>query len=123
MLDGDCFLVNRQPSLHKPSIMAHVAKVLAADSLREHQTLRMHYANCNAYNADFDGDEINCHFPQSELCRAEAKLIAATHEQYVVPTDGKPLRGLIQDHVDCAVKLSMADSFIPRDMFLSLIHI
>ncbi|KAH8066040.1 hypothetical protein JL722_435 [Aureococcus anophagefferens] len=122
VLDGDCFLVNRQPSLHKPSIMAHVAKVLAADSLREHQTLRMHYANCNAYNADFDGDEINCHFPQSELCRAEAKLIAATHEQYVVPTDGKPLRGLIQDHVDCAVKLSMADSFIPRDMFCQMAY-
>ena len=80
VLDGDSFLVNRQPSLHKPSIMAHVAKVLSADSLKQHQTLRMHYANCNAYNADFDGDEINCHFPQSELGRAEARLIAATHD-------------------------------------------
>ena len=64
VLDGDSVLVNRQPSLHKPSIMAHRVKVLSADSLKHHQTLRMHYANCNAYNADFDGDEINVHFPQ-----------------------------------------------------------
>jgi DNA-directed RNA polymerase beta' subunit len=41
--------------------MAHKARVL------EHvpeKTLRMHYANCNTYNADFDGDEMNCHFVQ-----------------------------------------------------------
>ena len=82
VLDGDSVLVNRQPSLHKPSIMAHRVKVLSADSLKHHQTLRMHYANCNAYNADFDGDEINVHFPQSELARAECEVMAGTHEQY-----------------------------------------
>ena len=54
-------LMNRQPSLHKPSIMAHKARVLTR--VKE-QTLRMNYANCNAYNADFDGDEMNCHFVQ-----------------------------------------------------------
>lgn len=61
VLNGDPLLVNRQPTLHKPGIMAHKARIL------EHvpeQTLRMHYTNCNAYNADFDGDEINCHFIQ-----------------------------------------------------------
>jgi len=122
VLDGDSVLVNRQPSLHKPSIMAHSVKVLSADSLKSHQTLRMHYANCNAYNADFDGDEINVHFPQSELARAEAQGIAATHEQYVVPTDGKPLRGLIQDHIACAVKLSMPDSFMTRDTYCQMLY-
>lgn len=39
------------------------------------KTLRLHYSNCKAYNADFDGDEMNAHFPQSELCRAEANGI------------------------------------------------
>lgn len=59
--DGDCMLVNRQPTLHKPGIMAHRVRVLRNPG---YQTIRMHYANCNTYNADFDGDEINCHLPQ-----------------------------------------------------------
>lgn len=54
-------LVNRQPTLHKPGIMAHRVRVLRNPG---YQTIRMHYANCNTYNADFDGDEINCHLPQ-----------------------------------------------------------
>jgi DNA-directed RNA polymerase beta' subunit len=61
LISGDVLLVNRQPTLHKPGIMAHKARVL--QHVRE-QTLRMNYANCNAYNADFDGDEMNCHFVQ-----------------------------------------------------------
>jgi DNA-directed RNA polymerase I subunit RPA1 len=50
--------------------------------------------------ADFDGDEMNVHFPQSELARAEAYEIANTNNQYLVPTSGKPLRGLIQVHTN-----------------------
>ena len=57
--DGDIVLVNRQPTLHKPGIMAHYVKVLKTE-----KTLRLHYANCATYNADFDGDEMNVHFPQ-----------------------------------------------------------
>ncbi len=58
---GDVVLVNRQPTLHKPSIMAHRVHVLPGGG----RTIRFHYANCATYNADFDGDEINVHFPQS----------------------------------------------------------
>ena len=61
-----CCLVNRQPTLHKPGIMAHTARVLQGQ-----RTIRMHYANCSTYNADFDGDEMNLHFPQDHLGRAE----------------------------------------------------
>jgi hypothetical protein len=50
---GDVLLANRQPTLHKPSMMAHKARVL-----QNEQTIRMHYANCKTYNADFDGDEV-----------------------------------------------------------------
>jgi DNA-directed RNA polymerase I subunit RPA1 len=53
-----------QPTLHKPGIMAHRVRVLRNPA---YQTIRMHYANCNTYNADFDGDEINCHLPQNEV--------------------------------------------------------
>lgn len=61
LIDGDVLLVNRQPTLQKPGIMAHKARVLR---FVKEQTLRMHYANCNTYNADFDGDEMNCHYVQ-----------------------------------------------------------
>lgn len=94
--------------------MAHHARVLRSPA---QQTIRMHYANCNTYNADFDGDEMNCHFPQDELSRAEAETIACTDEQYLVPTNGKPLRGLIQDHVGSGVKLTGKDCFLTRAEF------
>ena len=55
LLEGDILLVNRQPTLHKASIMALRARILKS----KRQTIRMHYSNCNTFNADFDGDEIN----------------------------------------------------------------
>ena len=73
--NGDVLLVNRQPTLHKPSMMAHIAKVLPKE-----QTIRMHYANCNTYNADFDGDEMNIHLPQSYQAASEAYKLMATHK-------------------------------------------
>jgi DNA-directed RNA polymerase I subunit RPA1 len=66
LINGDMLLVNRQPTLHKPGIMAHKARIL--EHVKE-QTLRMNYANCSSYNADFDGDEMNCHFVQVQLYR------------------------------------------------------
>lgn len=91
--------------------MAHRVRILHNP---QQKTIRMHYANCNTYNADFDGDEMNCHFPQSDLARAEAQYIAKTDLQYIVPTDGSPLRGLIQDHVVGGVKLTKRDTFLEK---------
>ncbi|TPX51338.1 DNA-directed RNA polymerase [Synchytrium endobioticum] len=116
--NGDFLLLNRQPTLHKPSIMAHTAKILPGE-----KTLRLHYANCNTYNADFDGDEMNAHFPQSELGRAEAMVIARTDQQYLVPTAGDVLRGLIQDHVDAGVGLTSRDTFLSREEFMQLLYV
>ena len=110
--DGDWVLMNRQPTLHKPSMMGHRVKVLTGE-----KTLRMHYANCDAYNADFDGDEMNMHFPQNELARSELSSIANTDSQYLVPTDGSPLRGLIQDHVVTGVILTLKDTFLDSETF------
>ncbi|CAH0473375.1 unnamed protein product [Peronospora belbahrii] len=116
---GDVVLMNRQPTLHKPSIMAHTTRVLTNPKM---QTIRMHYANCNTFNADFDGDEMNMHFPQNELARSEAYNIACNDNQYIVPTDGSPLRGLIQDHVDSGVKLTQRDTFLTKDMYMQLLY-
>ncbi|MCD9640206.1 hypothetical protein HAX54_025388 [Datura stramonium] len=115
--DGDIVLVNRQPTLHKPSIMAHVVRVLKGE-----KTLRMHYANCSTYNADFDGDEMNVHFPQDEISRAEAYNIVNANEQYIVPTKGDTVRGLIQDHIVGAVILTMKNTFLTLHEFNQLLY-
>lgn len=116
--DGDPLLVNRQPTLHKPGIMAHVAKVMG----NTERTVRLHYANCNTYNADFDGDEMNLHAPQDALGRIEALNIARAEKQYLVPTSGKPLRGLIQDHVIGGVMLTRRDCYLSKSEACHLLY-
>eukprot|EP00892_Ulva_mutabilis_P000087 jgi/Ulvmu1/10079/UM006_0026.1 len=115
LIDGDCLLTNRQPTLHKPGLMAHRTRVLHGE-----RTIRMHYANCATFNADFDGDEINLHLPQEQQGRAEGYEIVHADHQFKVPTDGKPVRGLIQDHVIGAVRLTKRDTFLTREEFSSL---
>lgn len=115
--NGDIVLMNRQPTLHKPSIMGHRARILPGE-----KTIRMHYANCNTYNADFDGDEMNLHFPQNEIARAEALQIADTDHQYLSATSGKPLRGLIQDHISMGVWLTNKDTFFSRGEYHQLLY-
>ncbi|VDB88072.1 Bgt-18 [Blumeria graminis f. sp. tritici] len=117
LTNGDVVLMNRQPTLHKPSIMGHRARVLLGE-----KTIRMHYANCNTYNADFDGDEMNMHFPQNEIARAEALQIADTDHQYLVATSGKPLRGLIQDHISVSVWMCNRDTFFDKATYQQLIY-
>ena len=98
--------------MHDSRASAHVQRIILVA-----------YADldCNTYNADFDGDEMNCHFPQNDLASAEAKYIAATDLQYIVPTDGSPLRGLIQDHVDSGVKMTCKDTFLQKWEYQQLI--
>ncbi|KAL9703026.1 hypothetical protein quinque_006544 [Culex quinquefasciatus] len=116
LLSGDVLLLNRQPTLHRPSIMAHKAKILPGEKI-----FRLHYSNCKSYNADFDGDEMNAHFPQSELARSEAYNLVAVPHQYLVPKDGTPLGGLIQDHIVSAVKLFIRGKFFNRDDYQQLV--
>ncbi|KAK9502885.1 hypothetical protein O3M35_011572 [Rhynocoris fuscipes] len=115
LINGDILLLNRQPTLHKPSIMAHRARIL-----RGEKTFRLHYANCKSYNADFDGDEMNAHFPQNEVARSEGYNIVSVSKQYLVPKDGTPLSGLIQDHVISGVRLSMRGKFFTRTEYMHL---
>uniref|UniRef100_W5MY79 DNA-directed RNA polymerase subunit n=1 Tax=Lepisosteus oculatus TaxID=7918 RepID=W5MY79_LEPOC len=115
--NGDVLLLNRQPTLHRPSIQAHCARILPGEKV-----LRLHYANCKAYNADFDGDEMNAHFPQSELGRAEAYNLVSTDQQYLVPKDGKPLAGLIQDHMVSGTSMTIRGCFFTRDQYMELVY-
>ncbi|XP_041979543.1 DNA-directed RNA polymerase I subunit RPA1 [Aricia agestis] len=116
LINGDVLILNRQPSLHKPSMMAHRARILKGE-----KTLRLHYANCKSYNADFDGDEMNAHFPQNEIARSEAYNIMSVTKQYLVPKDGTPLSGLIQDHVISGVRMSIRGKFFTKADYQQLV--
>eukprot|EP00917_Polyrhabdina_sp_WS-2016_P030709 GHVP01065490.1.p1 GENE.GHVP01065490.1~~GHVP01065490.1.p1 ORF type:complete len:1923 (+),score=368.52 GHVP01065490.1:822-5771(+) len=117
VVDGDFVLMNRQPTLHKPGIMAHSVKVLQGE-----RAFRMHYANCNTYNADFDGDEMNLHLPQDLFARAESKYIVCADNQYHVPKNGDPLRGLMQDHVLGGAFLSCRGTFLEKNDYCRLVY-
>lgn len=117
LVTGDVLLFNRQPTLHKPSIMAFRARVLPNE-----KGFRLHYANCKSFNADFDGDEMNAHLPQNELARSEAYNIASVNYQYLVPKDGSPLGGLIQDHVVAVCILTNRDKFLDKERYYQLVY-
>ncbi|CAB1343971.1 unnamed protein product [Coregonus sp. 'balchen'] len=108
MIDGDIVLFNRQPSLHKLSIMAHIAKV------KPHRTFRFNECVCTPYNADFDGDEMNLHLPQTEEAKAEALVLMGTKANLVTPRNGEPLIAAIQDFLTGAYLLTLKDTFFDR---------
>ena len=91
--DGDIVLFNRQPSLHRMSIMAPRVKVM------DGRTFMLNPAVCPPYNAEFDGDEMNLHIPQTEEARAEAAILVAVEENILSPRFGGPIIGGIHDHV------------------------
>jgi len=105
---GDIVLFNRQPSLHRMSIMAHEVKVM------EYRTFRLHLVVCPPYNADFDGDEMNLHVPQSEEARAEARILMLVQEQILSPRYGGPIIGGIQDYISSAFLLTRKSSIFNK---------
>lgn len=108
--DGDIVLFNRQPSLHKMSIMAHEVKVLP------YNTLRFNVACTTPYNADFDGDEMNIHVPQTIEAQAEAASIMAVKYQIVSPQASRPVISVVQDTMLGAYLLS-GDTLEKADAF------
>ncbi|MCJ7429038.1 MAG: DNA-directed RNA polymerase subunit A' [Candidatus Nanohaloarchaeota archaeon QJJ-5] len=107
LMDGDTVLFNRQPSLHRMSIMAHEVKVMP------YRTFRLNLAVCPPYNADFDGDEMNLHVAQTEEARAEAEELLKVQNHIKSPKFGGPLIGMMQDHISGLFLLSDEDG-IPR---------
>ena len=112
--DGDIVMFNRQPSLHRMSIMAHFVKVLP------YRTFRLHPAVCPPYNADFDGDEMNLHVPQSNEARAEAMLLMQVHDQLISPRYGGPIIGAIRDFITGAYLLTKDDTYLTKEEFFNL---
>ncbi len=107
--EGDIALFNRQPSLHRMSIMAHKVKVLP------YRTFRMHLTVCPPYNADFDGDEMNLHIPQSKEAQTEARLLMQVQDQILSPRYGAPIIGATKDFLTGAYLLTRKETMLTQD--------
>ena len=112
--NGDIVMFNRQPSLHQMSIMAHYVHVLPG------KTFRLHPAVCPPYNADFDGDEMNLHVPQSEEARAESILLMRVQDQLISPRYGGPIIGGLRDFITGAYLLTKDDTRLTVQEFSNL---
>ena len=114
LMDGDVVLFNRQPSLHRMSVMAHFVRVLP------YRTFRLHPSVCPPYNADFDGDEMNLHVPQSEESRSEALMLMKVQDQILTPRYGGPIIGGIRDFITGAFMLTSDETFLTAAEFSNL---
>jgi len=117
LLDGDIVLFNRQPSLHRISVMAHVVRVLP------YKTLRLNVLVCPPYNADFDGDEMNLHVPQSEEARAEARLLMLVEKHILTPRYGGPIIGGLQDYISGAFVLTSKSTILRKEEVAELLGV
>ena len=113
--DGDYVLFNRQPSLHKMSMMAHRVKLM------DYSTFRLNLSVTPPYNADFDGDEMNLHVPQSEEARAELAQIAWVPRQIVSPQANKPVMGIVQDTLCGIRKFTVRDCLMDYDQVQNIL--
>jgi DNA-directed RNA polymerase II subunit RPB1 len=112
--DGDIILFNRQPTLHRMSMMGHRVKVLP------YNTFRLNVSVTAPYNADFDGDEMNAHIPQSYEASTELAEIAAVPHQIVTPRHAKPLIGVVQDSLVGSYRITQPHVEFNRREFMNM---
>ncbi len=117
LANGDLVLFNRQPSLHRMSIMAHEVKIM------DGRTFRLNLTVCPPYNADFDGDEMNLHVPQSEEARTEAELLLKVQNHILSPRFGGPILGGIQDFISSVFQFTSLNSLYNRNDALKLLYL
>tara|TARA_B100001059_G_scaffold232357_1_gene270003 strand:- start:9738 stop:14255 length:4518 start_codon:yes stop_codon:yes gene_type:complete len=111
VMDNDAVLFNRQPTLHRMSMMCHMAKIM-----KEGNTFRMNVGDTKPYNADFDGDEMNLHMPQDEESEVELRNIAAVPYQMISPANNQSIVGVFQDSLLGAYRFTRPGIvFSPRD--------
>jgi len=113
--NGDVAIFNRQPSLHRMSIMAHKVRVLP------YRTFRLHLCVCPPYNADFDGDEMNLHVPQSKEAQTEAYILMGVQDQILSPRYGGPIIGAIRDFITSAYLLTRKETYLTKSEVCNLL--
>ena len=116
MRDGDVVVFNRQPSLHRLSMMAHIAKIMPG------KTFRLNPAVAQPYNADFDGDEMNMHLPQTEEGKAEARTLMLVKNQIISPRYGAPVITFQQDEVSSMYILSLKSTVFSKQETMEYLY-
>ncbi|MCD6477466.1 MAG: DNA-directed RNA polymerase subunit A' [Candidatus Aenigmarchaeota archaeon] len=114
--DGDIVVFNRQPSLHRMSMMAHKVR------LTPWRTFTLNLCVCAPYNADFDGDEMNLHVPQTEEAQTEAKRLMLVENHIRSPRFGGPLIGCIQDHISGNYLLTKKETKIKKEDAIQILQ-
>uniref|UniRef100_A0A6C0AJ90 DNA-directed RNA polymerase n=1 Tax=viral metagenome TaxID=1070528 RepID=A0A6C0AJ90_9ZZZZ len=114
LIDGDVVLFNRQPSLHKASMECHRIRVLPFS------TFRLNVSATKPYNADFDGDEMNMHVPQSIASASELKYLATVLRQIVSPRTNSPIIRIIQDTMTGSYRLSKDSVKVPEHIAMNI---
>ena len=118
MIDGDAVLFNRQPTLHRMSMMCHICKIM-----NQGDTFRMNVGDTKPYNADFDGDEMNLHMPQDDESEIELRNLAAIPYQIISPANNKSIIGIFQDSLLGAyIFTNMKINFDKRTAMNLLMH-
>jgi DNA-directed RNA polymerase II subunit RPB1 len=115
MKHGDLVVFNRQPTLHKMSMMAHKVRVM------DHKTFRMNLSATTPYNADFDGDEMNLHLPQSIAAKAELKELMMVTNNIVSAQANKPVIGIVQDSLLASWKMTCRDTFLTWEQVSNIV--
>lgn len=115
MKNGDMVVINRQPTLHKGSMFALRARILPGS------TLRTNLSVTTPLNLDFDGDEVNIHFPQNYESIAELQEIMSIDKILINPQDESPMIGLVQDSLLGAYKLTQKSTFFEKDEIMDLV--
>lgn len=115
LVEGDWVLLNRQPSLHRMSIMAHRIRII------KDKTFRLPVCDTTPYNADFDGDELNIHVLQTHDARAEAEMLMSVSTQMINPETNKPIIALVQDSLIAAFLMTQRTVFLPRAQAMQML--
>ena len=113
--DGDYVVFNRQPSLHKMSMMGHKIKVMP------NLTFRLNLSATSPYNADFDGDEMNMHVPQTQETRTEIKELMMVSNCIVSPQSNKPVMGIVQDSLLASRKMTLRSVFVDKMTLMNIL--
>ncbi len=114
--DGDWAIFNRQPSLHRMSMLGHRVRVLPG------KTLRLHLAVTTPYNADFDGDEMNLHIPQTPEAIAEVKHLMDVNKHIRSPRYGLPIIGAKQDIIMGCYLLTRKEVVLSKTEVANLLY-
>lgn len=115
LIDGDIVLFNRQPSLHKMSMMAHKVKVMPFN------TFRLNVSVTTPYNADFDGDEMNMHVPQSVQTAMELQQLVRVPTQIISPGTNRPVIGIVQDTLLGANRFTQPNVLLTKHQMMDLL--